>query len=122
MPFELPDVFAPRAKNRVLTLSTEKIYTRRLNSLSKDDMGNNPEELRKNYKKVIKYLKDMNDDSETSKIKIRGILTAILWVQPQAYREKSNAYYKYYQNVLPGKNDKNGEAWKPRTQYESESE
>ena len=116
MPFELPKDFAPRTTE--LSEATKKVYRGRLNTLAKGEFGNNAEELRENHKKIITHLKTLDDKTELAKMKIRGILTAILWVQPQVFREKSNQFYKYYQKVLPDKvGDKD---WVARKNYVAE--
>ena len=111
--FQLPDEFAPRTTE--LSETTKKVYKGRLNSLSKLGLASNAEELRKNHKKVLEHLKAMNDDSEMAKVKIRGILTAILWPQPADYRKKKNPYYNYFQKVLPATAGE--DKWVKRTDY-----
>jgi hypothetical protein len=116
MPFELPDEFAPRKTE--LSEATKKVYKGRLNSLAKLGLASNAEELRKNHKEVLAHLKEMNNGEEMSKVKVRGILTAILWPQPKDYREKKNPYYKYFQKVLPSK--AGDDKWVPASKYVAE--
>jgi hypothetical protein len=92
-----------------------KVYTGRLNTLSKMKFGDTPDELKKNHKTVIKYLKDMNDGSENAKMRVRGMLTAIFWVMPEEYTKSHNPYYKFYQKVLPGA--AGDSKWVPRKDY-----
>lgn len=120
MPFQLPETFAAREKD--LSDTTKKVYTGRLNTLSKLQLGNTPDELKKNHKAVIKYLKETNKGTENDKMRVRGVLTAILWVMPEKYRKTKNAYYKHYQKVLPGKVGDTDKAWVPRTEYQSDSD
>jgi hypothetical protein len=120
MPFELPETFAPRDKP--LLLSSKQIYTRRLNSLSKLGLGNTPDDLKKNHKKIIEYLNTLHPTTELGKQKIRGILTAIFWVMTDKYRHSNNAYYKFYQTVLPGSVKGSDKAWVTKKEYVSDSD
>jgi hypothetical protein len=36
------------------------------------------------------------------------------------YVKTANPYYKYYQTILPAKNDKTGADWEPRKTYTPE--
>ena len=120
MPFELPTEFAPRTKNKPLSENSVKVYRTRLNKLAQLELGNNPAEIKKNHKKVIKFLQEMGT-SEKDKTLQRNYLSAIFWVMDAKYKSsKRNPFYKYYQQVLPAMNNLNGDAWKPRTQFTTE--
>jgi hypothetical protein len=102
-----------------MSATTKKVYTGRLNTLSKMQLGSTPDELKKNHKAVIKYLKAINNGTESGNMRVRGMLTAIFWVMPEKYRKSHNPYYKYYQTVLPGTVGGTDKAWVPRAEYES---
>jgi hypothetical protein len=115
MPFDLPTEFAPKLKP--LSATSQRIYKSRLNRLAEEELGNNPAELKKNHKKVTKFLEDMGT-SEKDKSMQRNYLSAIFWVMDEKYKtRKSNPYYKYYQKVLPSTNNANGETWKERSKF-----
>lgn len=77
-----------------------------------------PGKLRIYAKRVIKTIETLtgNDSDEKTKQKKRYYLSAIFWVMTPSYNTKKNPYYKYYQTVLPSKNNLTDEAWVPKSQ------
>ncbi len=91
-----------------------KVYKSRLNGLMRENESwSDVPALKKNSKKIIKYISDIADDSERGRTKKRGILQAIFAVLDTKYRKTKNNYYKYWQTVMPLKTS-DGEEWKSK--------
>lgn len=106
--FDLPE---PMPSDKVRTASTMAVYKSRLNSLAnKDSRWSNVEGLKKYSKSVIKHIDGIADDSDKGRLTKRGILQAIFSVMDAKYRKRKNAYYSYWQTVMPGAT-KDGADW-----------
>jgi len=111
MPFTLPETF----KNKELSVNTQKIYKSKLNALAKVGYDSTAA-LLANKKEVIAAIKELvPGDDAADRQKKRTFLSAIFWVLPDI--PKRNAYYTYYQKVLPTAVAGSDVAWKPRKKY-----
>lgn len=115
--FEInPDVFEKKdAKGnaRVIGERTQRDYMRQLNLLAKAGWGDRAA-LKKNWRKVIKYIKELHpEDTEASRHKKRFIIYSIFWSMDSKYLKGKNAFYKYLQQIPPITNKTTGEAWVP---------
>lgn len=118
--FELPN---PMPSDKELSPVTQKIYKGRLNSLTKQDSNwDNTQALKKHSKDVIKHIDSLGDDTEKGRLKKRGILQAVFSVLDEKYRKSNNPYYKFWQTSAMPLTAKNGEDWKARKDYSSDSE
>jgi hypothetical protein len=114
MSFNLPTVFSKKIEN-------PRKYELLLNKLAGAGYDS-PDKLRINPEKVIKVIEELvgTGADEKSKHKKRYYVSAILWVMTDEYVKTANPYYKYYQTILPAKNDKTGADWEPRKTYTPE--
>lgn len=97
--FDLPE---PMPTDKVLSAGTMAVYKSRLNSLANaNPRWSNVAGLKKYSKSVVKHINGMADTSDKGRLTKRGILQAIFSVMDAKYRKRKNAYYSYYQTVLP---------------------
>lgn len=108
MPFTLPDTF----RNKELSTNTQKIYKSKLNALANAGYDTT-EALMTKKKGVIEAIKTIVPaDDAAARQKKRTFLSAIFWVLPEM--PAKNAYYSYYQKVLPTGVAGSDAAWVPR--------
>lgn len=108
MPFTLPETF----RNKDLTANTQKIYKSKLNALAKHGY-NTVDALLANKKEVIETIKTLvPGDDAASRQKKRTFLSSVFWVLPDI--PPKNAYYTYYQKVLPTEVAGTDAAWVPK--------
>lgn len=114
MSFNLPTVFSKQIEN-------PRKYELLLNKLAGAGYDS-PGKLRIHSKRVIKAIEELvgAGTDEKSKHKKRYYVSAILWVMTTKYVKTANPYYKYYQTILPAKNDTTGADWEPRKNYTPE--
>jgi len=118
--FTFPD---PMPSDKEFSPVTQKIYKGRLNSLAKQDSKwENVQGLKKHSKDVIKHIDSLGDDTEKGRLKKRGILQAVFSVLDEKYRKSKNSYYKFWQKSAMPLTAKDGEKWKARKDYSSDSE
>jgi hypothetical protein len=97
--FDLPE---PMPADKVLSAGTMAVYKSRLNSLANaNPKWSNVAGLKKYSKSVIKHINGMADTSDKGRLTKRGMLQAIFSVMDAKYRKRKNAYYTYFQTVLP---------------------
>jgi hypothetical protein len=111
--FEMPENgFNSKKDGGPLSATTQAVYKSKLNSLAVAGYPN-VAAVWKSASKVIKVIKELTGDGDTDadKMKRRQFLSAIFAVSPEAKMTKSNFFYRYYQQCLPGVNAATGEAW-----------
>jgi len=112
--FELPE---PMPADKVLSASTMAVYKSRLNSLAnKDPRWSTVAGLKKHSKSVVKYIDSLAENSDKGRLQKRGMLQAIFSVTDAKYRKRKNAYYSYYQKVLPSSTS-TGADWVKKSEF-----
>jgi hypothetical protein len=96
MPFELPSQF-----QKTIAVTTQKVYKSKLNKLAEEGYGN-VNALSTKRREVIQTIKNLTGEGDDEKERLlrRYYLCAIFWVLPGA-RDKTNAYYQYWQKCIP---------------------
>lgn len=120
MVFTLPETFREKVdesdptKMKEKTAATKKIYKSKLNALAKAGYDTTAA-LLANKLQVIRVIKELvPEDDAAARQKKRTFLSAIFWVLPEDVLPAKNAYYSYYQKVLPLTVDGTNAVWVPR--------
>ena len=112
--FDLPE---PMPSDKVLSAGTMAVYKSRLNSLANaNPKWSNVGGLKKYSKSVVKHIDNLADTSDKGRLTKRGILQAIFSVMDKKYRKRKNAYYTYFQTVLPSATTEGAE-WVPKKTF-----
>lgn len=120
MPFALEE--DTLAKASPASPTSKKMYQSKLNAIEKAGLASNRAELKKNSKKVIRYIDQQYPDDEAGRQKKRVYVFAIFWAMDVIYLKKKNMYWKYLQTINPLKHTVTGEAWVPAAKYKSDKE
>jgi hypothetical protein len=105
-----------------LALTTQKVYKGKLNALAEEGFDT-AQKLWSKPGRAVKAIKKLTGDgtAETDNHTRRLILSAIFAVFSEEQRKSNNAFYRYYQRVLPKKDGATEKAWLPRKDYVSDS-
>jgi len=100
----------PSETSKILSESSEKIYTRALNKL---DGVTTVEDLKKYPHEVVQIIRELYPGTdEKSRHSRRVMVSAIFWVLPENYRLRPNPYQKLNLVSLPS-HANDGEKWDP---------